>query len=42
MDLYGPAWSIKHVSDFLASEDKAWIGGRAPSFCSSLIGLAIL
>ena len=42
MGFYGPAWSLTQESDFLASENRASIGGRAPSFCSSLIGLAIL
>ena len=36
MDFYGPAWSAKYSSDFLASGNKASTGGRAPSFCSSL------
>ena len=33
----GLVWGVKHVSDLLASENRASIGGRAPSFCSTLI-----
>ena len=32
MGFYGPAWSAKHSSDFLASGNRASTGGRAPSF----------
>ena len=35
-------WGLKQESDCLTSENRASIGGRAPSSCSSLIGLAIL
>ena len=42
MGFYGPAWSLKQASGFLASENRASIEERAPSFCSSLIGLATL
>ena len=34
---YYVVWSVKHVSDLLASENRASIGGRTPSFCSTLI-----
>ena len=42
MGFYGPAWNLKQASDFLASKNRASIGGCAPSFCSSLMALAIL
>ena len=42
MGFYGPAWSLKQASDFLASKNRASIGGCAPSFCKSLMALAIL
>ena len=37
MGYYGLVWSVKHVNDLLASENRASIGGRPPSFCSTLI-----
>ena len=37
MGYYGLVWGVTHASDLLASENRASIGGRAPSFYSTLI-----